>query len=162
MSAAEWFRLGLKQMIEDAQDRGINIIMCSRIHGGYAIVDDGDSLKMIEAMKNICAEKNVPFLNIFAYIEDEFKKIGDIDTVRKKYFLQRTTLMADPETDEYGFGLTREEIDNHSNTYISDSSKADDAANDYTHTNIRGANLTCRAIVSELKKTGSDLRFYLK
>lgn len=162
MSAVEWYKLGLKQMIEDAQDRGINIIMCSRIHGGYVIVDKGNSLTMIEAMRSVCAEKNVPFLNIFAYIEDEFKQINDLDTVRKKYFLKRTTLMEDPEIDEFGFGLTKAEIDNHSNTYISDSTKADADANDYTHTNIRGANLTCRAIVSELKKSSSNLRFYLK
>ena len=163
MSAVDWYKLGLNQMIYEARDKGVNIIMCSRIHGGYNLVDTGDSLKMIDAMKSVCTEKDVPFLNIFEYIENEFIKINDLDTVRKKYFLKRTTLMS--SDDEFGFGLTEAEIKNHTNSNINyEKYDAENAANanDYTHTNIRGANLTCQAIAAELKKSNSNLRYYLK
>lgn len=163
MSAVEWYKLGLNQMIDEARDKGVNIIMCSRIHGGYNIVDSSDSLKMIDAMKSVCAEKDVPFLNIFAYIEKEFEKIGDLDIVQRKYFLKRTTLMS--STDEFGFGLSKAEIEKHTNgniNYTKYTAEDDAKANDYTHTNIRGANLTCQAIAAELKKSNSNLRYYLK
>ena len=159
MAPEQWFAQGLTKMITDAKANGINIVMCSKIHSGEKLTDTSDTTKvMIDTMRSVCEKNDVVFLNIFDNIEKHFNDIGDLAKVRSKYFLERDTFLKDENT-EFGFGLTQEEVNNHSNSYISDSSKS---GNDYTHTNVRGANLTCRAIKEELEKSTSALKYYLK
>lgn len=158
----EWYAAGLKQMIKEAKENGINIIMCTPIHSGDKIVETGKKLDMIAMMKKVCRENDVEFLDIFSNIENRFIEIDDISKIRSKYFLERKTLAEAPSEDGFGFGLSEAEILNHTNSYIKNADLSDEKAVDYTHTNVRGANLTCHAIAEELKKSESELKFYLK
>lgn len=175
-TSLQWYEMGIEEMIKRTKASKTNIIICSAMPNGSTTLHSGRAT-FNAAAKAIADKYGVPYLDFSEKMMEVYSEFETASEVLQNYYLDRDTLMADPESNPLGFGLTADEIANHGNESIrgilntqdgnyyytkSDGTRSITDGDDSTHPNIRGANLACQKIVECLKESDSPLRFYVK
>ncbi len=168
MSAAEWYAMGIEDMVKSAKENGANLILCSAMLRAD-MKQPSATQALVDRTEEIAKKYNLPYLAVsdaqakqyseeFGYDLTKSYTAAEQETylaqIYSKYYLDRDALK-DPN---HEFHLSDAERANHQQSTMYDSH----ATGRNSHPNLRGADNMARLIAKLLKDTNSDLRFYVK
>ena len=154
------YKANLKQMYEDATAKGAEVIFISPTthsakSGGVYInrwAERGDW------MESVATECGATYLDLGEAMTALYNEVGE-ETVKTYHLFQ--DVLKKPVADG-GFGLTEEDILNHSNGIINGkSTSTGKPSDDKTHVSTKGAEMLCRLIVDLLEESDSALKNHI-
>ena len=154
------YKANLKQMYEDATAKGAEVIFISPTthsakSGGVYInrwSERGDW------MESVATECGAVYLDLGEAMTEHYNEVGE-ETVKTYHLFQ--DVLKKPVADG-GFGLTEEDILNHSNGIINGKSTSTGLpSDDKTHVSTLGADMLCRLIIDLLEESDSALKNHI-
>lgn len=154
------YKANLKQMYEDADDKGAEVIFISPTT--YSAMTGGVYTNRWSErgdwMEEVATECGAVFLDLGEAMTNHYNKVGE-ETVKTYHLFQ--DVLKKPVA-EGGFGLTEEDILKHANGVISGkSTSTGKPSDDKTHVSTKGAEMVSRLIVDLLEKSDSSLKNHI-
>lgn len=155
------YKANLKQMYEDADDKGAEVIFISpTTHsaktGGVYTNRWSQRGDWMEEVSKECPGSI--YLDLGEAMTNHYNKVGE-ETVKTYHLFQ--DVLKKPVA-EGGFGLTEEDILKHANGVISGkSTSTGKPSDDKTHVSTKGAEMVSRLIVDLLEKSDSSLKNHI-
>lgn len=168
ISAADWYAMGIEDMVKSAKEHNANLILCSGMLRAN-MKHPATTQVLVDRTEEIAKKYGLPYLAVsdaqakqyseeFGYDLTKSYTAEEEETylaqIYSKYYLDRDAL----KNPNHEFYLSDAERANHQQSTMYDSH----ATGRNSHPNLRGADNMARLIAELLKDTNSDLRFYVK